>query len=116
MEQFSSQIIRKECFWRVGAEEGGCQVLSAALPPLPPPRAASARSLLPPPRRPSLLRLPLAGWARCCCYLSSQMHGGKACLRCKQKMGKGNRDGVAEVVRQTALGFSLVLETPQNCI
>lgn len=33
--QFSSQIIRKECFWRVGAEEGGCQVLSAALPPLP---------------------------------------------------------------------------------
>lgn len=61
MEQFSSRIIRKECFWWVGVEEGGCQVLSTALPPLPPPWAASARSLLPPPRRPSFLRLPLAG-------------------------------------------------------
>lgn len=79
----------------MGAEEGGCRVCSAALPPLPPPRAASARSL-PPHPAPSSSPPPLAGWVRCC-YLSSQMQRGKACLRCQLKVGRGERSSVAKV-------------------
>lgn len=80
----------------MGAEEGGCQVFTAALPRLPPPRAASAGWLRPHLPAPPSSPLPLAGWARCCC-LSSQIQRGKTCLLCQLKVGRGKRSSVAEV-------------------
>lgn len=81
----------------MGAKEGGCGVLAAALPPLPPPRAASMTLFAPSPHAATPSSPPpLAGWARCC-YLSPQMQRGKAGLRCRLKVGRGNRSSVAQV-------------------